>query len=288
METFKIAVIGLGLIGGSMAMALRGFRDAKIVGFDTDPATCASALKERAVQEIGTDAGAAISGADLVIICTYPDCIPEIIRENRACFKKGAVVTEVGGVKEEIAVKIEACLPDGVFYVGGHPMAGKEVEGFVNACAELFWMTGFIICPVKSSTPESVALVREMAHYIGATRIAVSSPREHDQVIAYTSDLMHVAASALCLDFHPDMNRAYTAGAFRDCTRIAQINPELWCELFLSNGENTVREIDRLVGSLDRIRDAIASRDAETLRGLLTQVRENKIYMQEKEPSDTI
>ena len=123
-----------------------------------------------------------------------------------------------------------------------------------------------------------------MAHYIGATRITLADFQEHDSVIAYTSDLMHIAAAGLCLDYHPDMNRAYTAGAFRDCTRIAKINPELWTELFLSNRENVLTEMDRYFKSLNRIRTAVADGDVEELRRLLEIVAHNKQTMQEKEP----
>lgn len=281
---FKVAVIGLGLIGGSMAYALRGFHAGTVVGCDIDPAVCAKAEKERAVVRAYTDAGDAIEGADLVVFCTYPNTILKLVEKNRSRFKRGAVVSDVCGIKTALAKEMGRLLPENVDYVGGHPMAGKEVEGFDHASPELFWMTGFIITPSPEARPESVALVHEMAHYIGATRITQASPEEHDGVIAYTSDLMHIAASALCLDYHPDMNRAYTAGAFRDCTRIAYINPELWTELFLSNQENTVREIDRYLESLNRFRKAIADKNQEELRTLLAKVRENKTEMQEKEP----
>ena len=281
---FKIAVIGLGLIGGSMAYALRGFRDAQITGCDVNPEIRKQALRKQAVDQAYDNAGDAIDGADLVILCTYPDLIPSLAAENRDRFKPGAAITDVCGVKTGIAQSLCAVLPEDVDYVGGHPMAGKEVEGFENATPELFWMTGFIITPVERSKRESVDLVYEMAHYIGATRITLAPPEEHDAVIAYTSDLMHVAAAGLCLDYHPKMNRAYTAGSFRDCTRIAVINPELWTELFLSNAAHTVAEIDRYLQSLGRLRRAIADRDGEALRALLSTVRANKLAMQEREP----
>ena len=176
------------------------------------------------------------------------------------------------------------CLPEGVDYVGGHPMAGKEMDGFVNASSELFWMSGYIITPVKTSKKESVELIREIAKYIGSTRITIASPEEHDSVIAYTSDLMHIAASALCLSYPEKMNRAYTAGSFRDCTRVARINPKLWSELFLANRKNVLNEIDRLIENLSEIRYCIDNSQSDELYELLDKVCKNKITMQEKEP----
>ena len=281
---FKTAVIGLGMIGGSLAYALRGFRCGVVVGCDINPQICAEAEKQGAVSKAYTRAEDAVKDADLVVFCTYPNTIPRLVEETCRYFKAGTVVSDVCGIKTELAQKLERLLPPGVDYVGGHPMAGKETEGFLNATPELFWMTGFIVTPSKDARPESIALVREMAEYIGATRIAVASYQEHDSVIAYTSDLMHIAASALCLDFHSDMNRAYTAGAFRDCTRIANINPKLWTELFLSNRENTLKEIQRYMESLNRIFEALKEKDGTSLEQLLAQVRKNKLYMQEKEP----
>lgn len=281
---FKIAVIGLGLIGGSLAYALRGFRGGIVVGCDIDPKVREAAVKTKAVSVAYEDAGDAIEGADLVVFCAYPNTIVKLVKANRTRFKTGAVVSDVCGIKTALSKEMADALPPEVDYVGGHPMAGKEVEGFSNASPELFWMTGFIITPAENAKPKSVALIREMAQFIGATRITEASPQEHDSVIAYTSDLMHIASAGLCLDYHPDMNRAYTAGAFRDCTRIACINPELWTELFLANRENTVKEIDRYMESLSRLKQAIATEDAEELRQLLSVVRENKQTMQNKEP----
>ena len=220
----------------------------------------------------------------MVILCTYPALIPRILRENRSYLKPGAVVTDVCGIKSKIAKEICEILPNGVDYVGGHPMAGTENSGFAFASSELFWMTGFIVTPMPDAKASSVALVKEMAHYIGATRITQATFEEHDSVIAYTSDLMHIAAAGLCLDYHPKMNRAYTAGAFRDCTRIAKINPDLWTELFLDNRENVLTEIDRYLGSLNRIRNAIQRGDAKELQSLLKTVAENKELMKNKEP----
>lgn len=282
-NNFQIAVIGLGIIGGSMAYALRGFRSSKIIGCDICEETREKAMKNKAVHSVTADPATAVKDADLVIICVYPDMIAPVIAQCAPHFKQGAVITDVCGVKTEVARQIQKVLPDDVDYVGGHPMAGKEVDGFTNASPELFWMTGFIVTPITTSKPDSIALVKEMAHYIGATRITENSPEEHDAIIAYTSDLMHISAAALCLDFHPKMNRAYTAGSFRDCTRIAQINPELWTEIFLQNKKNTLTEIDRFLGSIQKLRSTIESENREELKCLLSHVKENKETMQKRE-----
>lgn len=281
---FKIMIVGLGLIGGSMAYALRGFKNAEIIGVDIDPETRRKAVKEKAVHRACADMSDAASEADLIIMCTYPDLAVKLLEEHRDELKRGVVVTDVCGVKTDVSRRIRRALPDHADYVGGHPMAGKEVEGFDNACPELFWMTGYIITPFADSKPESVKLIKELAHFIGATRITVASPEEHDAIIAYTSDLMHVSASALCLTYPEKMNRAYTAGSFRDCTRIARINPELWTELFLSNAKNTAAEIDRLIENLNTIKSAILSNDEKGLYSILERVHKNKLTMQAKEP----
>ena len=273
---FKIAIIGLGLIGGSMAYRLCGFNGGKVIGYDTNAAICKSAAERGAVTDIARDAGCAIDGADIVIIATYPDSVAKIVEQNSDKFKKGAVITDICGVKSRISKEICAAVPDGVFYVGSHPMAGKEVEGFDNAEPTLFDGCGFIIVPTEKSDDKSIEIVISLARHLGAARIAVNTPEEHDSIIAYTSDLMHISASALCLDFNENMNLAYTAGAFRDCTRIAMINPKLWTELFLENAEHIVTEIDRFSASLNKFRDAIANGSADKLFDLLSTVRANK------------
>lgn len=273
---FKIAIIGLGLIGGSMAYRLCGFNGGKVIGYDTNAAICKSAAERGAVADIAQNVGSATDGADLVIIATYPDSVAKIVEQNSDKFKKGAVITDICGVKSRISKEICSAVPDGVFYVGSHPMAGKEVEGFDNAEPTLFDGCGFIIVPTEKSDDKSIELVSSMARHLGAARLAVNTPEEHDSIIAYTSDLMHISASALCLDFNENMNLAYTAGAFRDCTRIAMINPKLWTELFLENAEHIVTEIDRFSASLNKFRDAIANGRADRLFDILSTVRANK------------
>ncbi|MCL2837870.1 MAG: prephenate dehydrogenase [Oscillospiraceae bacterium] len=278
-NNFKITIVGLGLIGGSLAMALPGFKNVEIVGVDNNPDVIEKARK---LGITTADAATALSDADLVVICIYPDNIVPFLRDNTQHLKIGALITEVCGVKEKLAAEIREILPETVDYIGIHPMAGKEVEGIDVAESTLFNDTGFIITPVETSNPDNIKFLEDLASYIGATRIATTTPRKHDEIIAYTSDLMHVASAALCLDYQPDMSRAYTAGAFRDCTRVAMINPELWTELLLANKEHTLTEIDRFLESIKSLRTAIERKDAQILRQLLQTVRKNKKGMSEQ------
>ncbi len=285
---FRISVIGLGIIGGSAAYALKGFKQAVITGYDRSAEILKAALEAGAIDRCAKSSSDAILGADLVIIATYPEGIIKIVKDGKSAFKKGAVICDFCGVKHRLSEEIKRILPKGVDYVGGHPMAGKEVDGFINAEKDLYRGSGFIITPVESSKKESIKLVYEMAEYLGAERISVNTPKKHDEIIAYTSDLMHIASSGICLDYNPDMDLSYTAGAFRDCTRIALINPKLWTELFLENADNTVFEIDRYINSLLKFRQAIAERNEKELFNLLKTVHDNKVKILNMEPKEDI
>lgn len=279
---FKIAVIGLGIIGGSMAFALKGFKNAYIVGCDTDAQTRKKAFLSGAVSEAFENASAAIENADLVVMCLYPDYIIPILSSSRSVIKRDAIITDVCGVKKRLAENVSSIIPTGVEYISGHPMAGRETDGFESADKDMFSGCGYIITPMHGATERGIATVRDMAKHIGAKMITEAGPALHDEIIAYTSDLMHISASALCLSFNQDMNLAYAAGAFRDCTRIANINPELWSELFLENKNNVLSETDRLINSLSTLRGAIEKEDKQQLKKLLERVRQNKLEMQKR------
>jgi len=276
---FRITIIGLGLIGGSLALALRGFNDAAITGVDINACTREEALACGAVDAVYEDASEAVKDADLIIMCVYPHHILNIIHDNKENFKKGAVLTDVCGAKTCLYQQITPLLPPDVDYLGIHPMAGKEVDGFANADKDLFRNTGLIITPLPGSKEKSIKLLQELAAYIGATYIATSDTANHDEIIAYTSDLMHIAAACLCIDFHPLMNRAFTAGAFRDCTRIANINPSLWTELLLSNGKQILPHLDKYIANLQKMRTAIKEHDERILYELLERAGNNKREM---------
>ena len=275
----KIAVIGLGLMGASLAGALRGFRRARIAGSDIREDICRKALEHGIVDEASALPADSIKDADLVIFCVYAHNIPRLIEENLASFAHSPVISDICGVKSGLYAKLRGILPAGADYVGIHPMAGGERDGFENANPSIYKNSGMIICPLPGTKPESVELMRELAEYVGATRLAVTSPKEHASIIAYTSDLMHIASAGLCMEYHPGLTAAFTAGAFRDCTRIADINADAWTELLLDNKTRTLERLDEYIDSLRKVRGAMAASDKNELRALLERAGKNKREM---------
>jgi prephenate dehydrogenase len=263
-------------MGASLAGALRGFREAMIVGVDALEDVRAKAKQSGVAGEVFADTGEGIRGADLVIFCVYAHNIPDMMTANASAFKQGAVVADICGVKSGLYAKLDGLLPDGIDYVGVHPMAGKERDGFDNADPAIYKNSGFIICPLPSTSGESVELMRELAAHIGATRVAVSPPDRHDSIIAYTSDLMHIASAALCVEYHPEITSAFTAGAFRDCTRVADINAGAWAELLMDNRAHTIARLDSYIDALHKMRGALADGDGTRLYELLERAGENK------------
>ncbi|MDR0615825.1 MAG: prephenate dehydrogenase [Synergistaceae bacterium] len=276
---YRICIIGLGLMGASLAGALKRWRGASIAGMDADAGARESAKSLGIIDEAYSEARHAINGADLVIFCVYAHHIPLLIEKNAGFFRPGSLLTDICGVKSGLYAKIEGLLPESSDYVGIHPMAGKERAGFKNADPAIYKNSGFIICPLPASKPENIALMRDMASYIGAARVAVCPPDEHDSVIAYTSDLMHIASAALCVDYHPGMTSAFTAGAFRDCTRVADIDAEAWTELLMDNREFIKDRLDRYISNLSAIRGALEEKDGRKLFGILSHAGKNKREM---------
>lgn len=278
-KKFKIGVIGLGLIGGSMAMALRGFKNAALIGVDINEDTRKKALQCGAVDEIYQEVNETVLNCDLIILCVYPHHIVDFLKNYAKELKPGCIVTDVCGAKTKLYARLSGLIPEAVEYIGIHPMAGKEVDGFDNAEKDLFKGTGFLITPFQPSHENSVLLMKELAQYIGAARVAVVEPEAHDDIIGYTSDLMHISATALCMHYHPDMTSAFTAGAFRDCTRIANINPALWTELLLTNSDKILPHLDAYIEYLNKMKSAIKRQDGKILHDLLALAAENKKEM---------
>lgn len=276
---FTICVVGMGLMGASTAQALKGFRNARIVGVDIDETVCETARINRMADECTTDITEGVAGADLIIFCVYARHIPGLLKQCADAIKKGCVITDICGVKHKLYEHILPMVPAHAAYIGVHPMAGRERDGILNADATLFKGTGFILCPTPKTTPHALQLLEELAVYIGCARIVQANYQLHDELIAYSSDLMHISAAALCHTFPDNLNLAFTAGAFRDSTRVADINAAAWTELLLDNRENVLHQLDHYLLTLGAMRAAIHSNNAETLEQILQQCGDNKREM---------
>lgn len=268
----NIAVVGLGLIGGSICKSLKKNTFHHIMGLDNDKNTIEKAVAAGAIdEEITPDR---LSEANLTIICLYPEGIMNFVRINSNNFKKGSIVIDSCGVKKRI---VDFCTPvlkeKGVIFVGTHPMAGREFSGFDYSTDSLFNGASFIITPLEDTPSIAVDLLSTLAGSIGFGKAVISTPEKHDQVIAYTSQLAHVVSNAYVkspsvLDFN-----GFSAGSFLDLTRVAKLNEGMWTSLFLSNKDALVYEIDQILTNITQCRDAIANEDADRLRELLKEGR---------------
>ena len=259
-----IAVIGLGLIGGSMALALKGFEDFEIVGVDVSEPTLRFAAEHGVGDRVTADAREVIPQADLTILCLHPKGITRFLEDYWSLFKPGSLVTDVCGVKTSIMEAAEI-LPPEVDFIGCHPMAGTEFSGIEHAFAEMFQKSHLILTPRESSSAEHIALMERLADHIGCRDVVRTTPEEHDAILAYTSQMMHIIAVSVCDDPMLFTCKGFEGSSFRGCTRVAALDVGLWTQLFSMNSPALLTALDRLEENLHAYREAIASGDTNLL-----------------------
>ncbi len=273
----KIAIIGLGLIGGSMARRLRGFHDCKIAAYNRTRESLDLALSDGVIDYACDTPADAMSGADLIIMCLYPQLNVDFVRDNLSSIKSGAVITDVTGVKGFIIREMKKILPPDIEFIGGHPMAGREVGGYKSSTDTLFDNAPYIITPDKNNNPENVQLIRDMAKYIGCRIVVTTTPDEHDSIIAYTSQLMHIVAVALCANPLLERSGSFAGGSLQDCTRIAVINEKMWSELFVENKEHLADRITEFQNCLEDIKKAVLAEDRDSLEEIMKFATKQKL-----------
>lgn len=271
----KTAVVGLGLIGGSIAKAIKKNTDDMVYGMDISGSTVAAALSEEAID--GTIEPENLGICDLVIVALHPNETIDFILKNKDNFRKGGIVIDCCGVKESIVNAVEQPLCEcGVRFLGCHPMAGREFSGFAYSLDNLFEKASFIMTPTDNTKMSAVKEISAFAYRVGFAKCVVSSPREHDEIIAFTSQLAHVVSSAYIKSPTLDKQAGFSAGSFKDLTRVAKLNADMWTTLFLMNKDALVSELDHIIRSLTDYRDCISSEDADTLHRLLQEGTELK------------
>lgn len=267
------AVIGLGLMGGSFAMRLKEL-GAAVIGINRTLSTAETALRQGIVDSIDISD---LKHADIVIFCTPAKATLAFVKDHLPDFRSDAIMTDIAGVKGNLADDIRQILPPGIDFISSHPMCGQEGEGLSRADPDIFRGANYILLPDKTNRLENVELIRNMALALGCRHVPSITPEEHDRHIAYTSDLTHVLAAALINSTSlKEDTKYFTGGSFRDETRVADINSPLWTDLFLANRENLLLEIDRFTESLSAIKTALDRADKNTLLDLLEKAGKRK------------
>lgn len=264
-----IVIIGLGLIGGSLARALRGFEDFDLIGVDVSQPTLRYAVEQEIVDVAEPDPVRALAQGDLVFLCLHPQGILDFMAEHRDHFKPGAMVTDVCGIKGAI-LEGARVLPDTVSFVGGHPMAGTEFSGIQNSLVNMFHGAHYILVPNEQSHPDHLALMERVADYVGCTDVVMTTPREHDSIISYTSQMMHIIALSVCDDESLFHCQGFEGDSFRGCTRVAALDVPLWTQLFTLNADALCESLEKLEQNLAAYRKTLQAGDQDTLVRKLT------------------
>ncbi len=270
-----IGIVGLGLIGGSLARALAEKTSHTVLGFDIDKSTVLAAKLVNAINGELNEKN--ILDCDIILIAVYPDATIEFVKNNAKKIKKGAILVDGGGVKEEICRECNKIAKENGFeFIGGHPMAGTQHSGFSRSRASLFSGATMILTPREDIDIHILSKLREVLNEIGFDSVNVTTPAEHDKVIAFTSQLPHVVSNAYVKSPQALAQKGFSAGSYKDLTRVSRLNEEMWTELFLKNKENLVIEIDFLIENLKKYSDALKNEDRETLQALLREGTDSK------------
>jgi prephenate dehydrogenase len=273
-----IGVVGLGLIGGSMAKAINSLQDHSVYGYDIDETIIRKAVLVNAIEEELKPE--MIPLCDLIIIALYPKDTVAFVEKYQDDIKEGSVIMDTCGVKKCVCDGIEPIAREkGFWYIGGHPMAGIEHAGFDHAKKALFQNASMILLPMKRTPIEVVDIIKQLVEKIGFTNVEITEADEHDEIIAFTSQLAHVLSSAYIKSPTAAKHRGFSAGSYNDMTRVANLNEDMWTELFLENPDNLANEIDGLIERLHEYSTAIRDNDEARLHDLLKTGRERKTFI---------
>lgn len=275
----KFLIVGLGLLGGSIAMGLKKMNH-EVYAIDIDEKAIQYALAHNIILEGSTSLDPDLIGkADVILSGLYPSMIVDWINENQKYMKPHTLITDVTGVKGPIVSKIQSLLREDLEFIGAHPMAGKEVSGIQNADPSIFLPANLILTPTEKNTQEAIDFMREVGIELRFNRIVELSVEEHDEMIGYLSQLTHVIAVSLMNANDSTHLAEYTGDSFRDLTRIAKINENLWTELFLMNKENLIREINCFVDEVNDFKEALENEDCEKMKQkFVTSTKRRKYF----------
>lgn len=272
----KILIVGLGLLGGSYAKALKRF------GFHISAITLDQSSIDYALNENIIDEGSVvldermIGEADLVIFALYPHVFVEWIENNQALLKSGALITDVTGVKRSIVYHIQNILRPDLEFVAAHPMAGREVSGVENSTDRLFVGANYIVTPTKKNTPEAVQTCIELGRLLGFANVTTLSPEEHDEMIGFLSQLTHCIAVTLMTCNDKENMEKFTGDSFRDLTRIARINEVMWSELFVANKDLLLEQMNLFINKFIELKTMLETENVDGMRAMMRHSTERR------------
>ena len=271
----NVGIVGLGLIGGSMAKSVKARTAHTVWGADLDPETMALARMSGAIDAPLTEENLPL--CDLILVAVCPGAAVQWVKDHAERIGKSAIVVDLCGVKR---VVVEALAPvaeeHGFAYIGGHPMAGRERGGFTASSEDLYVGASMILTPDKRTDMQLLETLKAFFLDVGFASLTFSDPEEHDRIIAFTSQLAHITSSAYVKSPEAQRRRGFSAGSFQDMTRVARLDENMWTELFLDDADYLVKELDILIENLTAYSNALKSGDAERVRALLKEGRELK------------
>lgn len=278
----KILIVGLGLLGGSYARALKRF-GFHISAITKEASSIEYALNEHIIDEGTTELDQKMIGeADLVIFALYPHVFVEWIEKNQGLLKSGAIITDVTGVKGSIVYRIQEMLRPDVEFIAAHPMAGREVSGVENSTDKIFAGANYIVTPTDKNTPEAIRTCMELGRLLGFSNVTTLSPEEHDEMIGFLSQLTHcIAITLMTCNDKKDMEK-FTGDSFRDLTRIARINDLMWSELFVANKTALLEQMNLFIDKFHELKEMLELEDIDGMRAMMRHSTERRTLFDKK------
>ena len=271
----KVGIIGLGLIGGSAARAYKANGNHTVYAFDTDSSMLDFAKMTGVVDEMLDESN--INECELIIIALYPEAAIKYLENSAKHISRNALVIDFCGTKREICkIGFELAKKHGFLFVGGHPMAGTQFSGYKNSRESMFYGAGMVIVPPRLDDMEMLENIKEKLSPLGFGKLSVTDADKHDKLIAFTSQMPHIVSNAFIKSPTASEHFGFSAGSYRDMTRVAWLNPSMWSELFLENRDNLIGELDVLISELEKYKNALEKCDAQTLYALLDEGKRRK------------
>ena len=278
----KILIVGLGLLGGSYARALKRF-GFHISAITKEQSSLDYALRKKIIDEGSTEIDEKMIGeADLVVFALYPHVFVEWIEQNQHLLKSGALITDVTGVKGSIVYKIQDMLRLDVEFIAAHPMAGREVSGVENSTDKMFFGANYIVTPTEKNTSEAIETCIELGRLLGFSNVTTLTPEEHDEMIGFLSQLTHCIAITLMTCNDKENMEKFTGDSFRDLTRIARINDLMWSELFVENKEALLKQMTLFIDKFAELKEMLEKNDIDGMRKMMRHSTERRALFDKK------